>query len=67
MSDDSDPSRRQADIHFMMQRLKGFSRVVDLDEAKTRQIIRQVVADMPSRSDEERLVEARSRMIRASI
>ncbi|XYD12465.1 hypothetical protein R1A27_31465 (plasmid) [Methylobacterium sp. NMS12] len=67
MSDDTDSARRQADMQFMMQRLKGFARVVDLDEATTRRIIRQVVADMPRRSDEERLAEARSRMIKASM
>ncbi|WCS27757.1 hypothetical protein LOK46_13335 [Methylobacterium sp. NMS14P] len=67
MSEDPERLRQQADIQFMMQRLKGFARVVDLDEATTRRIIRQVVADMPTRSIEAWMVEARSRMIKASI
>lgn len=67
MNDDPDPSSRQAAIQLMVRRLEGFARVIDLDVATMRQIVRQVAADMPTRSDEERLVEARSRMIKASM
>ncbi len=63
---DAGRARELTEIQLMLRRLKGFALVIDLDEATMRQIIRQVVADMPKRSDEERLVEARSRMIAAS-
>lgn len=66
MSEDPELPRRQAAVQFMMRRLEGFARVIDLDEATMRRIVRQVVVDMPGRSDDERLVEARSRMIKAS-
>ena len=50
----------------MMRRLKGVARVLDLDETAMRQIVEQVVADMPMRTDEERLAEARARVVAAS-
>jgi hypothetical protein len=37
-----------------------------LDEAATTQIVEQVVTDMPVHTDEERLAEARDRLIVAS-
>lgn len=67
MSADAERARELAAIQLMMRRLEGFARVIDLDNATMRRIVRQVVADMPTRSDEERLVEARSRMIEASL
>ncbi|MHC2106396.1 MULTISPECIES: hypothetical protein [unclassified Methylobacterium] len=50
----------------MMARLDGFARGLGLDEGTTRTIVETVVADMPDQSDEERLAEARRRMIVAS-
>ncbi|WP_457108834.1 hypothetical protein [Methylobacterium sp. P5_C11] len=50
----------------MMRRLDGFARGLGLDEAITRQIVEKVVADMPVHTDDERLAEARARMIVAS-
>ncbi|MGH1575567.1 hypothetical protein ACRAWG_39310 (plasmid) [Methylobacterium sp. P31] len=49
-----------------MRRLDGFARGLGLDEAVTRQIVEKVVADMPLRTDEERLIEARMRLIAVS-
>lgn len=42
------------------------SRGLGLDEAATRRIVEEVAADMPIHSDEERMIEVRSRMIEAS-
>ena len=50
----------------MMRRLDGFTRELGLDEAIMRLVTEQVVADMPMRTDEERLAEARNRLIVAS-
>ena len=50
----------------MMRRLDGFARGLGLDEAATRQIVEKVDIDMPVRTDEERLIEARTRMVVAS-
>lgn len=67
MSEDPEPPRRQGAIQRMMRRLEGFARGLGLDEAATRQIVEQVDADMPGETDEERSVEARMRMIVASV
>jgi len=47
----------------MMRRLDGFARGRGLDEAAACQIVERVVLDMPVGSDEERLIEARMRMM----
>ncbi|GJE14613.1 hypothetical protein [Methylobacterium longum] len=50
----------------MMRRLNGFARGLGLDDAATGQVVENVVADMPVHTDEERLSEARNRLIVAS-
>lgn len=65
MSESFPPPYRAA-VQRAMARLDGFARGLGLDEATTRQIVETVVADMPDQSDEERLAEARRRMIVAS-
>jgi hypothetical protein len=62
MSEPSDRPDRAA-VYRAMARLDGFARGLGLDEATTRRIVEKVVADMPDQPDEERLAEARSRMI----
>jgi hypothetical protein len=49
-----------------MRRLDGFARGLGLDGAITRAIVEKVAVDMLDQSDEERLAEARRRMIVAS-
>ncbi|WP_187193478.1 MULTISPECIES: hypothetical protein [unclassified Methylobacterium] len=49
-----------------MVRLDGFARGLGLNEAATRMIVEQVVVELPLVEDEQRLVEARNRMIAAS-
>ncbi|MCJ2117119.1 hypothetical protein MKK65_11190 [Methylobacterium sp. J-001] len=56
----------KATIHRAMARLDGFARGLGLDEATTRQIVEAVVTDMPDQPEDERLAEARRRMIVAS-
>jgi hypothetical protein len=65
MSDEPSLPDRTATQH-MMRRLDGFARGLGLDEATTRGIVEKVAAAMPERPDEERLAEARRRMIVAS-
>jgi len=67
MSYDLEAAHERAAIQRMMRRLNGFARGLSLDEAATRKIVEQVVADMPERSDEEHLIAARHRMIMAAI
>ncbi|MCJ2093976.1 hypothetical protein MKK67_15975 [Methylobacterium sp. J-072] len=64
MSEPSDTPDKGA-VHRAMARLDGFARGLGLDEATTRQIVEAVVADMPMAEDDERLAEARQRMIMA--
>jgi hypothetical protein len=59
MSDDPESVDERAAVQYMMRRLDGFARGLGLDEAATRQIIEKVAADLPERSDDERLEEAR--------
>ena len=67
MSDDPEVAHERATIQYMMRRPDGFARGLGLDEAATRQIVEQVVAGMPERSDEEHLIAARHRMIMATV
>ncbi|MCJ2021290.1 hypothetical protein MKK84_28390 [Methylobacterium sp. E-065] len=66
MSDDPEATHERAAVQHMMRRLDGFARGVGLDEAAARGIVEKVVADMLMRTDEERVIEARTRMIEAS-
>lgn len=66
MRDDSASAHERAAVQHMMRRLDGFARGLGLDEAATRRIVQDVAADMPVRTDEERLIEARLRMIKTS-
>ncbi|GJE49963.1 hypothetical protein GOFOIKOB_3004 [Methylobacterium tardum] len=66
MSDDPEAAHERAAIQHMMRRLDGFARGLGLDEAATRHIVEGVLADMPMRTDDERLMEARARMIVAA-
>lgn len=63
MSEDPEATHERTAIQFMMRRLNGFARGLGLDDAATRQIVEKVVADMPVHTDEERLTEARNRLI----
>ena len=65
MSESFPPPYRAA-AQRAMARLDGFARGLGLDEATTREIVEKVVVEMPLAEDEERLVEARYRMIVAS-
>ena len=53
-------------VHRAMARLDGFARGLGLGEATTRQIVEAVVTDMPDQPEDERLAEARCRLIVAS-
>jgi hypothetical protein len=57
---------RTAEVRYMMDRLQAFAHGLGLDEAATQQIVEKVLADMPIRSIQERLTEARARMVGAS-
>lgn len=63
MSDDPEAAHERAAIQHMMRRLDGFARGLGLDEAAAREIVEPVYADMPVHTDEERLAEARRRMV----
>ena len=65
MTEPSIPPDRAA-VKRTMARLDGFARGLGLDEATTRQIVEEVLADMPDRDDDDRLMEARKRMLKAS-
>ena len=67
MSDDSEIAHQPAAIQWMILRLDGFARGLGLAEAATRQVVEQVVADMPDQDGDELLIEARARMILATV
>jgi len=64
MTGQLDPSHAAA--QRLIRRLDGFARGLGLEGAITRKIVEKVLADMPSRTDDERLMEARKRMLMAS-
>ncbi|CAM3026401.1 hypothetical protein JHFBIEKO_3087 [Methylobacterium mesophilicum] len=66
MSDGPNPAHEHAAIQHMMRRLDEFARGLGLDEATTRQIVEKVATGMVDQSDEERMMEARQRMLIAS-
>ncbi|MBN4094633.1 MULTISPECIES: hypothetical protein [unclassified Methylobacterium] len=66
MSDDAEAAHKQAAIQRMMRRLDGFARGLGLDEAATREIVMRIAADMPERSDEDRLESARRCLLTAA-
>lgn len=49
-----------------MRRRDEFARGLGLDEAATRQIVEKVTAEVLMRTDEEHVIEARTRMIETS-
>lgn len=65
-SDQPEASRQRAAIQHMMRRLDGFARALGLDDSATREIVARIAADMPERSDEERLETARSCLLAAA-
>ncbi|KNY23808.1 hypothetical protein [Methylobacterium sp. ARG-1] len=62
----ADQPNAGAAIQHMMRRLDGFARGLGLDEATTRRIVEKVAADMVDQPYEQRMIEARTRMIVAS-
>ena len=66
MTDDLEAGPERAAIQHMMRRFDSLARGIGLDEGAMRQIVEQVVADKPVHTDEERLTEARNRLIVAS-
>lgn len=65
MSDKLGPIQEAVAQHLMM-RLHGFAQGLGLDGATARNIVEKVLADMPTRTNDERLMEARKRMLMAS-
>jgi hypothetical protein len=61
----SEPVDRVA-VRQMMRGLDGFARSLGLDEGATRTIVEKVIADMPEHLHDERMMEARKRMLLAS-
>lgn len=51
-------------MKHVVARLDGFARGLGLDRARVRQIVEGVIADMPERTDDERLMEVRKRMLK---
>ncbi|MGH1572065.1 hypothetical protein ACRAWG_16970 [Methylobacterium sp. P31] len=49
-----------------MRRLDGFARELGLDGPTTRAIIEKILADMPTRTEDDRLMEARKLVLLAS-
>ena len=67
MSDDPEVAHELAVSRHMMRRSDRFARRLGLDEATKREIIKKVVFEMPLVEEEERLIDARARMIIASV
>lgn len=66
MSDDPEAAHERAAIQHMMRRLDKFARELGLNEAVTRLIAESVTTEMPMRTDDEQLAEARAWIVAAS-
>ncbi|MEG9526827.1 MAG: hypothetical protein MIL41_13825 [Hyphomicrobiales bacterium] len=67
MSERPEDAHQRAAIQHMMRRLERFARGLGLDEAATRHVVERVVVDMPDQDAGERVIEARARMILATV
>ena len=67
MNESPEIASERAAIQHLVRRLDGFRRGLELDEAMIRQIVEAVFADISLRTDEDRLIEARTRMIMATV
>lgn len=56
----------KAAVQRLVRRVDGFARGLGLDGDTMRQIAEGVIADMPSCLDEERVMEARKRLLLAA-
>lgn len=63
---DTANSNGKAEVQYMMDHLDGFARNLGLNKSATRQIVENVLVDMPRCTLQQRLTEARARMIVAS-
>ncbi|MGH1575577.1 hypothetical protein ACRAWG_39375 (plasmid) [Methylobacterium sp. P31] len=61
-----EPDPSHAAAQRLMRRLDGFARELGLDGPTTQAIVEKVLADMPTRTEDERLMEARKRVLLAS-
>ena len=66
MTDNPEAAQERDAIQYMMRRLDGFARGLGLDEAATREIVEKIAADMPERTDDERLETARKALLAAA-
>jgi hypothetical protein len=66
VSNDPENVYERAAVQYMMRRLDGFAREIGLDEGTTRGIVKQVVADMPLHTVDERLECARDWLLMAA-
>jgi len=65
--DQPEVAHERAAVQHLMRRFDGFARGLSLHEAAPQQIVELVAAEMLMGTDEERLIEARTRMIEASV
>jgi hypothetical protein len=62
MTDPAD-SNVTAEVRYLMDRLEALARGLGLNETALQQIVGKVLADMPIRTTQERLTEARAWMV----
>ncbi|MCJ2084849.1 hypothetical protein MKK88_02425 [Methylobacterium sp. E-005] len=63
----NDPDHvHQVVVTRLVRQLYGFAQGLGLDEQATRGIVNQVINDMPTAPDDDRLARARDRMLIAS-
>ena len=67
MTVDPEAAHERAAIQHTMRRLDGSARGLGFDGAATRQVVKRVLVDMPDQDAGERLIEARARMILATV
>ena len=66
MTEPEPPPVDKLAIQRLRRQVDGFARGLGVDIDVTRQIVEKVVADMPDRDDDQRLMEARKRLLIAT-
>jgi hypothetical protein len=67
MTDPDPPPVDKLAVQRLRRQVKGFAIGLGVDIEAMQQIVEKVVADMPDRDDDDRLMEARKRLLVATV
>ncbi|MCJ2101225.1 hypothetical protein [Methylobacterium sp. E-046] len=66
MNEQEPPPIDRLAIQRVLRRVDGFAPGLRLDDATARRVVEEVITDMPTRTDDDRLMEVRKRLLIAT-